>query len=387
MKILWFPRLQYDVDHLHLVTWLEMARELEKRGHVVRVAVSGIPADATPPGWIRLPLLPVKGLRLLWFWLGGYVAFAWHYFAFRPDLVLLDVQAAGFGFPLALLSRRATWVLDQRTPIAHTSMCRGVFRRRFEQALTSAATIFARRHFDGLTTITETFRATVSARYGVSPARIGVWGSGVDLDLFDAARCRPAARPEGWQGRFVVFQHGELSFNRGILETVRALREPGMENVALVLLGEGPAQAEILRLAREGRVADRVRILPPVPHAEVPAHIAGSDCAVMAYPGDEYWNCNHPIKFVEVLAMGKVVICTPLAIVRAAGADARFLEVIPDNRPESIAAGIRNCLADPEFRERGHGGMDYVREQGTWGVQAERLLEFVHGLKELRPVS
>lgn len=383
MNILWFPRLQYDVDHLHLVTWREMARELEKRGHVVRVAVSGIPADAAPPGWIRLPLLPFKGFRLAWFWLAGYVAFAWHYFAYRPDWVLLDVHTAGFGFPWALLSSRATWILDQRTPIAHTSMRRGAFRRRFEQGLTAAAMGLVRRHFDGLTTITAAFRAAVSERSGVPLERIGVWGSGVDLDLFDAERGWPA-RPAGWAGRFVAFQHGELSTNRGILETVRALREPGMERVALALLGEGPAEGEIRRVARECRVEDRVWILPPVPHGEVPAHLAWCDCVVMAYPVGDYWDHNHPIKFAEALAMGKVVVCTPMAVVREAGEKARFLEVIPDNRPESIAAGIRNCLADPDLRGRGRGGTAFVRERGTWGAQAERLSGFILGLKKLR---
>ena len=53
MKILWFPRLQYDVDRLHLVTWKEMAKALEQQGHAVRVAVAGIPKRETPPGWIR----------------------------------------------------------------------------------------------------------------------------------------------------------------------------------------------------------------------------------------------------------------------------------------------------------------------------------------------
>ena len=150
-----------------------------------------------------------------------------------------------------------------------------------------------------------------------------------------------------------------------------------MENVALILLGEGPAREEILRLAHECGVQDRVRILPPVPHAEVPAQIMQGDCAVLAYPVDDYWNCNHPIKFVEALAMGKVVVCTPLAVVRETGASARFLEILSDNRPESIAAGIRNCMGDPDLRGRGRAGIAFVRDHGTWEAQAERLMAFV----------
>ena len=217
MKILWFPRLQYDVDRLHLSTWKEMANALGRQGHAVRVAVSGIPKGETPAGWIRLPLLPVKGLRLLGFWVSGYAAFLWQFLRYRPDLVLLDVYTAGFACPWIWIVRRTAWVLDQRTPIAHTSLRRGPFRRGAERALTAAAIAFARRRFNGLTTITETFRALVSEQFGVPRERIGVWGSGIDPARFDPDRCRPAPRPEDLRDRFIVFQHGEWSFNRGIL--------------------------------------------------------------------------------------------------------------------------------------------------------------------------
>lgn len=385
MKILWFPRLQYDVDRLHLTTWKEMANALGRQGHAVRVAVAGIPKDETPAGWIRLPLLPAKGFRLPGFWVFGYAAFLWQFLRFRPDLVLLDVYTAGFACPWIWLARRTAWILDQRTPIAHTSLRRGPLRRGAERALTAATAVFARRWFDGLTTITEAFRARVSEQFGVPRERIGVWGSGIDPARFDPDRCRPAARPEDLRDRFVVFQHGEWSSNRGILETVRALREPGLENAALVLRGEGPAREDILRQARACGVADRVRLWPPVPHAEIPAQIAACDCAAMAYPVDDYWNCNHPIKFVEALAMGKVVVCTPIAAVREAGPEARFLEVVPDNRPESIAAGIRACMAATDLDERGREGIAFVRARATWDAQAERLTAFVQARTQRTP--
>ena len=163
MKILWFPRLQFDMDHLHLVTWREMARALEQEGHCVRVAIAGIPKSETPPGWIRLPLCPIPVLRLLGFWLFGYAAFLWQRLAFRPELVILDIYTAGFGFPWAGFSPRTTWLLDQRTPIAHTSIRRGALRHAWEQTLTWMAMALARTCFDGMTTITEAFRGNGSA--------------------------------------------------------------------------------------------------------------------------------------------------------------------------------------------------------------------------------
>ncbi len=381
MKILWFPRLQFDVDRLHLVTWREMSRELEKRGHAVRVVVAGVPAAESPEGWIRLPLVRVKGLRLLGFWLAGCVVFAWQYLTFRPELVILDVYTAGFGLPFAWARRRAAFLVDNRFPIAHTSIRRGAVRGMLERWLTSVAFSLARRRYDGMTVITNFFRDLVAQRYGFPAWRIGVWGSGVDPELFDPARYEPSVQVGG----FNVFQHGELSFNRGILETVRSLREAGMENVVLTLLGDGPARQEIERVSFECGVDARVRILAPVPVKDVPAHLAASDCVALAYPVDEYWNCNHPVKFVEALAMGKVVVCTPLSVALETGFSARCLEMIPDNRPATIAQAILRCMRDPSLPDRGKAGIDVARRDYTWGRQAERLLAFVESARKERP--
>ena len=43
MRILWFPRLQADIDRFHRVTWRKMAEVLQEEGHTVRVAVAGAP--------------------------------------------------------------------------------------------------------------------------------------------------------------------------------------------------------------------------------------------------------------------------------------------------------------------------------------------------------
>jgi len=361
-----------------------MSRCLSNRGHSVRVAICGKPGKESSAAWVCLPLLHLKGLRLLGFWTFGFIAFIWQMLRFQPDVVLLDVMSAGFALPFLPFCRKTVWILDQRFPITHSSIKRGRLRANIERSLTTFALHLARHHFDGLTVITEYFRQQLIRGVQIPQEQIAVWGSGVDPTHFfpnALIKSRINTNPE----KFVLVQHGEFSFNRGLLETVRALNEPGMEKTELILTGSGPAELTIRQAISELGLQERVH-LPLVSHADIPHLLAECDCLILPYPVDDYWNCNHPIKLAEGLAMGKVIICTPLAITRELGPDPSFLELIPDNKPSSIADGVQRCMNDPKLAERGKSGARYIQEQGTWQIQADRLLDLIGRLRKDRNI-
>lgn len=124
VKILWFPRLQYDVDRLHLVTWLEMARELERRGHEVHVAVAGLGARRRPAG---------SGCRCCASRACGCRSSRWPPGRSSRGTTRSGVPTwwcwtctrRGWALPFARGRRRARWIVDNRSPIAHTSLPRG----------------------------------------------------------------------------------------------------------------------------------------------------------------------------------------------------------------------------------------------------------------------
>ena len=119
MRILWFPRLQADIDRFHRVTWRKMAEALQGEGHSVRVAVAGLQGEES--GSIPLPLWAFRGGRLLSSWILGRIAFSRELSRFRPDVVILDPFSFWFAFPTLLFRNRPLFVLDHRTPLDHDS--------------------------------------------------------------------------------------------------------------------------------------------------------------------------------------------------------------------------------------------------------------------------
>ena len=372
MRILWFPRLQADIDRFHRVTWRKMAEVLQEEGHTVRVAVAGAPEEEN--GSIPLPLWAFRGGRLLSFWILGRIAFSRELSRFRPDVVILDPFSFWFAFPTLLFRNRPLFVLDHRTPLDHDSRKgRGGAKllARFLERISGWA---SRRFFDGITVITPYYRERL-LRQGAEPERVGVWGSGVDTDLFDPARQKGLSRPPWLEGKFVLMQHGELSYNRGILEVVEILRKQREPRVALVLLGDGPARRELEGLAQEPDLRGRLFLLDPVPFEEVPSRLLWADMGVLLYPETEYWRCNHPLKLLEYLAMERSVLAGELfRPLDPQGGSVSFLD----------AASLASFLASPPpeelLRDRGLQGRRMVLEHWSWRAQGERLTEFLRSL-------
>jgi glycosyltransferase involved in cell wall biosynthesis len=177
-------------------------------------------------------------------------------------------------------------------------------------------------------------------------------------------------------------QHGGIGYNRGILETVDAMKLVNNEKIVLVLIGDGDAEGEISHKIKTFNLEKKVYSLPSVPYSDVPNHISYCDCAIMAYPNIEYWNNNNPIKLFEYLAMGKVVICTDMWTFRNVAGDTKCAHYIKQNDPETIARAINYCYENKEHLEEwGREGIKIVKENFTWYKQAENLLSFIEQLR------
>lgn len=177
-------------------------------------------------------------------------------------------------------------------------------------------------------------------------------------------------------------QHGEFSFNRGIFETIEAMSLLDRDDICMVLLGSGIAGQEITEKIKGMGLAEKIHVLPPVPHKDVINYIRYCNCAVMAYPNIEYWNNNNPIKLLEYYAMGKVVICTDMWTFRDVAGDRKCAYYINDNAPEKIAKAIDYCYENRgSLVEWGKTGIDAVRERFTWHRHAKTLLDFAGQLR------
>ncbi|WP_295103073.1 glycosyltransferase family 4 protein [uncultured Candidatus Kuenenia sp.] len=392
MKILWFPRLQFDIDKLHITTWREMCKEIKNLGHYVEIAIAGKQnnEEIFTGKYISIPIIRIKFFRSLSFWINGFLKFIISYHKFNPDIVILNLYTIWFSLLLMFLpqKKRPLIIVDNRTPFYNSASDDTIkINDRIMRSFTRLCYWYCRKFLDGMTVITEHYKQQVCKDFKFDVSAIGVWGSGVDIERFSPLKYTNKDAPFFLKDKFVLMQHGGITYNRGLLETVEALSMIEREDVCLVLIGTAiagsKAKDDILQLIKKFKLEKNVFVLPPVPHAEIPMYISYCDCAIMAYPNIEYWNNNNPIKLLEYLAMGKVVMCTDMWTFRKVAGNKNCAYYLKDNSPESIAQAINVCYQNREsLQEWGKEGIEVIKENYTWRKQAQRLLDFIVKLQQ-----
>lgn len=151
-------------------------------------------------------------------------------------------------------------------------------------------------------------------------------------------------------------------------------------DAVLLIVGGGPYENDLRRLAETTGVADSVRFTGAVPWSELPAHYGAGD--VFAMP------CRTRRGGLDVEGLGIVYLeasATGLPVVAgdSGGAPDAVLDgetgwVVRGGRPDEAADRIVTLLGDPELRQRmGERGRAWVEERWRWDLLAERLKELL----------
>ncbi|MDX3615264.1 MULTISPECIES: glycosyltransferase family 4 protein [Streptomyces] len=147
-------------------------------------------------------------------------------------------------------------------------------------------------------------------------------------------------------------------------------------DAVLLIVGGGPYEKELRRLAHESGVAASVRFTGAVPWSELPAHYGAGD--VFAMP------CRTRRGGLDVEGLGIVYLeasATGLPVVAgdSGGAPDAVLDgetgwVVRGGSPNDAAERIVTLLGDPELRARmGQRGREWVEEKWRWDLLAETL--------------
>lgn len=147
-------------------------------------------------------------------------------------------------------------------------------------------------------------------------------------------------------------------------------------DAVLLIVGGGPYEADLRKLAAETGVRDSVRFTGPVPWAELPAHYGAGD--VFAMP------CRTRRGGLDVEGLGIVYLeasATGLPVVAgdSGGAPDAVLDgetgwVVRGGSAEESAERIVALLGDAELRRRmGERGRAWVEEKWRWDLLAQKL--------------
>ncbi|MEU5626033.1 glycosyltransferase family 4 protein [Streptomyces tendae] len=202
---------------------------------------------------------------------------------------------------------------------------------------------------------------------------------GVDEKTFHPASGGDEVRARlGFTERPVVVCVSRLVPRKGQDTLIRAMprilaAEP---DAVLLIVGGGPYESDLRRLAEETGVAASVHFTGAVPWSELPAHYGAGD--VFAMP------CRTRRGGLDVEGLGIVYLeasATGLPVVAgdSGGAPDAVLDgetgwVVRGEDPAESADRVTTLLADPQLRRRmGERGRAWVEEKWRWDLLAEHL--------------
>lgn len=228
---------------------------------------------------------------------------------------------------------RASW---EDAAVDHGTATEGSLRYRASRALET----FVFRRVDAITTICEGLRRDIVGR-GIAAQLVTVVPNAVDATAFDS----PCERSEGACGDLELGPGPVLGFigsfyaYEGIDVLLRAM--PAVLRVhpqsEVLLVGGGPAEEQLRRLAAELGIAARVHFAGRVPHQLVGQYYSAIDVLVYARHSIRLTETVTPLKPLEAMAMRRMFVASDVG---------GHLEVVPpDLRVQLFRAGDADDLA------------------------------------------
>ncbi len=208
---------------------------------------------------------------------------------------------------------------------------------------------------------TSSVEAAEAAKLGVVCKQSCIIPNGVDLDgSSTTAGVSPPVEGETVSRRFLLFI-GRVNWEKGLDRLITAL--PGVQDCDLIIAGNDEAgyQGRLEAIARRLGVRERITFVGAVYGVRKSQLLMQASALVLPSYSENFGNV-----VLEAMAAGCPVIVTPevgaAEIVRRTGGG-----VVLDGRPDTMATGINQLLADPhrlqEMAERARSAID---EQFTW---------------------
>jgi len=211
--------------------------------------------------------------------------------------------------------------------------------------------------------------------HGVPDERLVVIPNGINAAQFAAAPTQERAKAQlGWPDALILGFTGFVRDWHGVDRVVRWLAgADAPAHAKLLIVGDGPARADLERLARELKVEDRVRFTGVVPRGDVPAFVSAFDIALQ--PAVTPY--ASPLKLFEYLALGKAIVAPRRPNIEEVLEQGRNALLFDENVTGDFEAALTRLCREADLRERlaGEAAATIARLGLTWHANAQRVAD------------
>ena len=368
----------------------EMIRGLRAEGHAVVESsplIQGDDASGGSPGWVGRvkALLPrqVYELAELAYSVAAYRRLAGKIKQERPDGIYERYNLYLLAGVWAKKRFRLPFILEVNAPMA-------IERRQYGglswPRLADWAELYVWKNADVILPVTQVL-ADYMVRKGIDPSRIQVIPNAINEDHYkNLPSLEQAKEKMGLGGRLVIGFTGFVrEWDRLDRIMVWVAQQAGRYNVHLLVIGDGPARAEIEACATKLGVADRLSFTGAVPREQVPGLSMAFDIALQT----ALVPYASPLCLFEYLALGKAIVAPDQPNhheILTNGVDALLYD--PDDSA-GIEKALNSLCEDDALRQRVARAAPnlIVRKRLTWRQHARKVASLFDRVLGARSLS
>ncbi|MBI5836443.1 MAG: glycosyltransferase family 4 protein [Candidatus Eisenbacteria bacterium] len=224
---------------------------------------------------------------------------------------------------------------------------------------------------------------------GASPARVRVMPNAVERGLFESLPPRVAGHGQAAGDTLTLGFCGGLRPWHGVSDLARIFLRvrSTVPAVRLLVVGDGPARAELEQAMAAAGAADALELTGAVGHAEVPAHLARMDVALAPYPPLEPFYFS-PLKLFEYQAAGLPVVASRQGDLPEYVRHGETGFLYPPGHVEAASRMVLELHADRAMAARvGAASRAGVLRDHTWDCRAAEVARIVMELASPRRVA
>jgi phosphatidylinositol alpha-1,6-mannosyltransferase len=245
-------------------------------------------------------------------------------------------------------------------------------RRAMESLVMDAA--------DVVLTLNEAMRDEL-VRMGCAAEKIHLVPNGVDLDHF-----APRSRPKGLADRFGIGDMPTFGYvsnmdhpresQETLVRAAEELKRRGVTDFRCVIVGQGPRQESIEKLASACEVTDVVVFTGAADHLHVADYYGLIDVFVVPRTVERAASLVTPLKPFEAMAMGRPIVISDLPALREIAAPEERGLVFPPDDAVALADAVQRLFDDPALAARlGAAGREWVVNERQWSMNGPRYVQ------------